>query len=735
MRKLLWFTIGFGLACLLCAFFWIDAYLLAAALAALLAFVPALVLGRRHPWPRRVSAVLLGLSLGFGWYQAYSTVYLAPALALDGKTVDITAQCADYSYPTNYGTAVDAWIEVEGRTYRVRLYVEGQPEMEPGDLVMGSFRLAVTAPGGEKAGTYHQGEGTFLLGYQESDAKLGKVSDKPLRCQPPIWRSRILGTIDTYFPEDTAGFAKALLLGDRTDIDYETSTAFEVSGISHIVAVSGLHVSILFGVIWAAGLHNRWLTALLGIPVLVLFAAVAGFSPSITRACIMQSLMIAAFCLDREYDPPTALAFAVLVMLTANPLTILSISFQLSVGCMTGIFLFREPLAEWMRRHLPRRPADGLAVTLSAISLTTPLAAWYFGTVSLVSVLTNLLVLWVVSFIFYGILGVCLLSAFWTAGAGGLAWVMAWPIRYVVGLAKLTAKFPLAAVYTESIYIVLWLVFCYILLAVFLLSFRKRPGTLACCGVLGLSLALCLSWGEPLLNDCRVTVLDVGQGQSVILQSGGKTWLVDCGGSDDEAAADKAAETLLSQGIFRLDGVILTHYDRDHAGGIPYLLTRIPADVVFLPGVEDTDGVGEAIAALADQTVPVEADMEVSYGETQMTIFRPALTDSDNDSSLCILFRAANCDILITGDRSAFGEELLLREQKLPRVEILVAGHHGAASSTSEALLAAVDPAVVAISVGTNPYGLPAEETLDRLAARGCIVYRTDRDGDLIFRR
>ena len=735
MRKLMWFSIGFAVACLLCAYFWVDDHLTAAATVCLLIWAGLLVPGRRYGWMRRFSAVLLGLGIGFGWYQAFAAWYLSPALALDGQTAQVTAQCADYSYQTGFGTAVDAWAVREGKSYRVRLYVNGDPEMEPGDLITGEFSFAVTAPGAERSDPYRQSEGVFLLAYQESDAQLGKVSEKPWWAWPAIWRRQIITTIETYFPADAAGFAKALLLGDRSGIDYEMSTAFKVSGISHIIAVSGLHVSILFALVCTMSLRNRWLTALFGIPALLLFAAVAGFSPSITRACIMQSLVILALCAEREYDPPTALAFAALAMLAANPMVILSISFQLTVGCMAGIFLFREPIARWMEQRMPRRLADGIAVTLSAMSLTTPLVAWHFGAVSLVGVVTNLLVLWVVSFIFYGVMAVCLLSHIWAAGAALLAWVIAWPIRYVLGLSGFLARFPLAAVYTESIYIVAWLVFCYALLLVFLCSVKRRPGTLFCCGVLGLALALSLSWGEPMLDGCRVTVLDVGQGQSIILQSGGRTWLVDCGGSSDALAADKAAETLLSQGVFRLDGIILTHYDRDHAGGVSNLLTRIPADVVFLPDTEHGQLIGASVASLADRAVWVSADLNVTYDDTAMTIFRPLRTDSGNESSLCILFSAGNCDILITGDRSAFGERLLLREAELPPLEILVAGHHGAADAVSEELLAATHPSIVAVSVGKNPYGQPADASLERLAAYGCVVFRTDLDGDLIFRR
>ena len=446
----------------------------------------------------------------------------------------------------------------------------------------------------------------------------------------------------------------------------------------------------------------------------------------------MQIMMILALCFEKEYDPPTALAFAALVMLVGNPLTVLSISFQLSVGCMAGILLFREPLSKWLRHHLPRAIADGMAVSLAAISLTTPLAALYFDCVSLVGVFTNLLILWIVTFIFWGILAVCALAGFWSWAAGALAWVLAWPIRYVLVVAKIISRFPLAAVYTCNDYVVVWLAFVYVLLAVFLLQKKKQPVTLLCCGVLGLLLAVGIGWAEPMMDDCRVTVLNVGQGQCVLLQSEGRTWMVACGGDDDEDVADIAADALLSRGVTRLDGVILTHYDLDHAGALINLLTRVPADVVLLPDMEDPEDLRHRV----ENPVLVASDLALSYGSTEMTIFAPMLGETGNESSLCVLFTAANCDILITGDRSALGETILLKNAELPKLEILIAGHHGSAYSTSEELLAATKPAIVAVSCGEdNPYGHPAGELLARLTNYGCAVYRTDLDGDLIFRR
>lgn len=249
--------------------------------------------------------------------------------------------------------------------------------------------------------------------------------------------------------------------------------------------------------------------------------------------------------------------------------------------------------------------------------------------------------------------------------------IVAWPIRYVLLIAKLLAGFPLAAVYTRSPYITIWLVAVYVLLLVFLLSRNRGPGVLLCCGTLGLCLALLASWAEPMLDSTRITVLDVGQGQCILLQSEGRTYMVDCGGDSDTETADIAAETLLSQGISRLDGLILTHGDRDHTGAAENLLSRVKADILILPPEE-----GILVADNAE-VVYAEQDLLLTYGKTNLHIFTTDSNRSENENSLCVLFDTENCDILITGDRSAYGERILLHAGKIPEVDVLIAGHHG----------------------------------------------------------
>ncbi len=733
MRRLMWFTIGYAAACGLGAWLLRGSGLLLVGAAALAMAVGAFCL-RKNPILRRAAAVALGIALGCGWFCGYEAVELRPLSGLDGQTLPVEVRAADYSWETDYGSAVDGTVVLGDRAYKIRFYLREAQSLEPGAVIQTTARLRLTDGGVEQDSTFHRAEGILLLGYQQGEAVF--FADRPTFSDYAArWRKNLLGHLEEHFPADTFAFAKALVLGDTTDLTYEQATNFSVTGISHIVAVSGLHVSILWAVVYLISGRRRFLTALLGLPVLVCFGAMVGFTPSVTRAILMQVLQILAAVTDREYDPPTALAFAAAVMLTQCPLVITSVGFQLSVGSVAGIFLFYPAICGWLRERLPGKAgrwiASSVAVTLSATAVTTPLAAVYFHTVSLVGVLTNLLVLFAVGGIFYGVLAVGLLGFFSPALAKGAAWLVSWPIRYVLEVAGALADFPLAAVYTESPYIVIWLVFLPGLLVL-----RKRPALAALLGTLGLCVSLLVSCLEPLLWDYRVTVLDVGQGQCVMLQSEGCTFLVDCGGDYDDGAADTAARTLLSQGISRIDGLILTHYDRDHAGGVANLSKRIAIDRLYLPQTADTDGLRETVLTASGEQIAIDTELEIAFGQTRICLFPAKNSISSNDSSASVLFQRGKCDTLITGDLSAAAERQLLAEYDLPDLEVLVVGHHGSKHSTDPELLDATAPDVAIISVGAdNSYGHPAQEVLDRLTNAGCAVFRTDLHGTITFRR
>ncbi len=750
MRKLMWFSLGFGVACAACA------YLLPADIVILCAAVFACVCAglwfgcSRLGLNKRVLYVAVGLLAALSWFATYDLAYLQNARAADGKTRFVTLTATDYGVFMDYGAAVDAEVTLGDRTYDVRAFLDEKVTIAPGDSISGTFSFRCTVPGGSAEPTYHGGNGTFLLAYAEGEVQHVHADEKANRYFASRLRRNILQMIDALFSDDTAPFVKALLLGDTSDLDYATNTHLSISGIRHVAAVSGLHVSILFSLVYFVTAKRRLLTVFLGLPCLLLFAAVAGFSPSVTRACIMQGLMLVSLGMKKEYDPPTALAFAALVILIVNPLTITSVSFQLSVGSVAGILLFTPKLQNWLldakrigkfhyktfKGRLLRGVALSVSVTLGAMSVTAPLSAWYFGTLSLIGVVTNLLCLWVITFLFCGIIAACVIGIWLASVAELLAAGLSWIVRYILFVSGTLAKLPGAAVYTESMWIVIWIVVCYVLLAVFLLSNKKRPVQLISCMVSGLCIAMLLSISSPFIGTYCVGVLDVGQGQCVFLHSAGRTYMVDCGSDDPEEAADRAASYLNSRGIYRLDGVIVTHYDKDHVGAVPYLLSRVDTDVIILPQGQDIQRWSVRIEEETDaEQMLASTDLEIAWGDAMISVFSSQNTNNSNESSLCILFHTENCDILITGDRSVSGELELLSNARIPRLTALVVGHHGSSSATSAYLLRATTPQIAVISVGKdNNFGLPDASVVQRLRASGCEIRRTDQEGTIVLR-
>lgn len=746
MRRLFWFAVGFAIGCGLCVTVLWQKDLLPMLLYAVVCCALCVFFRLRNDLFRYPMVVFLGLSLSLGWFFLFQKHYLTPIRDLDGKTLHLNITATDYSEKTDYGCRVQGFLRWEGKPYRVMVYHDEKEAVTPGDVMSGEFLLRLTTPGGRKDSSYHQGNGVFLL----ATAKETMEHSPSERLDLFFYPSRVARTarerITAFFLEDTAAFAKALFLGDTSELSYQQDTALKISGIRHVAAVSGLHVSILFGLVYLLFRSRRWLVFLVSVPVLLFFAGVTGFSPSVRRACLMCLIMAFGAAVREEYDSLTSLSFAVLCMLFWNPFVLLSVSFQLSVASVSGILLFSVPIAQWLKERCREDQRKGLgkkvsfwftgsvSVSVGAMIFSTPLSAFYFGTVSLIGVLTNLLTIWLVAFIFYGIALVCTLGGVVPAVCHGIGWLIAWPIRFVLFTAELLSKIPFSAVYTESVFIILWLLLCYVLLAFFLI-FRRRGKGCFVIGLTALVFAVTASVVIPKRDAMRLYVLDVGEGQSILLQTGGENLLIDCGGSDAAKAADKIAQTLLSQGIFELDGLVLTHYDRDHLNALWNLRTRIPIDRFYLPQMPGSDLWLSVLNLPENGVTMIATDFELPLGIGRLTLFEPGNGKNDNENSMCVLFESEECVILITGDRSRTGELELLERYSLPKADILIAGHHGSKYAASCELLEAVKPQIVVISVGQNSYGHPAKETLERLEQYNCTVYRTDLQGSVLLRR
>lgn len=747
MRRLMRFTIGFAAACAISAATLWQKNLLPLMLYAAAAAGLCIALRRRNPVFRTPAIIFLGLCAGFGWFSLYQTVYLSPIEALDGTTLHLCATTTGFSEQTDYGYSVDAAVKLEGKPYFIRIYQNEDRMLEPGTVMEGEFAIRLTTPSAKKDSAYYRGNGCFAVASQKSEAVYSKSEGSHVLFLPARAGKTALEHIQSLFPKDAAPFAKALLLGDTSALSYAVDTSLKVSGIRHVVAVSGLHVSALFGVVYFLLRRRRVLAFVVSVPLLIFFAAVTGFSPSVTRASLMAGMMALGAAINEEYDGLTSLSFAALVMLFINPFVIYSVSFQLSVASVAGILLLAAPISARIVGIFPKMKAKSLksravhwiagavAVSVSAMLFSTPLSAYYFGSVSLIGVLSNLLIIWMIPLLFCGVAIVGILGGFLPGVCAALAWGLAWVIRLILWLAALLSRIPFAAVYTQSKYIVIWLLLVYSLAVLFLCT-RRRVWCFLLAGTIGLIAAIAASVIVPKADALRLTVLDVGEGQSILLQSCGKNYLIDCGGESDSGAADEIAQTLLSQGIFRLDGLLLTHYDRDHSNAVENLLTRISVDQFYLPVQGQTELALRLSEKYPAQVEWIEGEKQIPFPTGTLTMLTSGSSKTDNENSMCVLFDSEECVILITGDRGRSGEKELLQKYAIPDVDILIAGHHGSKNSTTEELLRAVRPEFVIISAGkNNRYGHPAQALLERLSAFGCTVYRTDLQGSILIRR
>lgn len=747
MRSLLWFSIGFAIGvgisvswlwrAPLCILFLIFSG------TALLGFI----LERKLNCVKIPARIFLGVAIGFCWIFVLQILYYQPLSHIDGVTDFYEITATDFSQKSLYDYEVDGFTVVNGKPYRLRTYLKSDLQLNPGDQVKGEFRIRATTPGGLKESGYYQSNGIYLMGSQKGEVSVHRAEHTPVYGIPAVIGHKLKSVMEEIFPGDVYPFAKALILGDTDSLDFETDFAFKTSGIRHIVAVSGLHVAFLYAL--AAHLigGHKWRLLIAVSPLLLIFAAVAGFSPSVCRASIMLFLMMLSEAIHWEYDPPTELAFAGLVILVVNPFTIQSAGFQLSVASVAGIILFSRKIYSRLvkvlkcekgkerKKQFLRSMCASASITLGAMSLSTPISVYYFHSVSIVGVITNLLVLWVVSFAFCGVIVASLLGLLYLPVGIIAGKVVALPLRYVLFIAKSISKFPYSAVYTQNIWILIWIILCYALIAMLVLC-RRRWKHYLITAALSLIAAITLGAIPARTDNLRLTVLDVGQGQSILLQSRGKTYLVDCGGTNGSTPATQVIQTLYSQSIFHIDGVILTHSDSDHTNGLENIMSVMPVESVYFSS-SDVWWAADHLQYGNGYTISVvDKSMRISMPEGNITLLTSPHVKSDNENSMGILFESDDCAILITGDRGKSGEKALLKYNAIPDVDVLIAGHHGSKNSTNDLLLDTVQPEMIIVSAGrNNSFVHPAPEMLERAENHGCEVRRTDLQGTILFRR
>ncbi len=756
----------------------------------------------------------------------------------DGDRVDYTLRLSRIGWDRQGGQAIDA----AGELVAVQIKLQAESEItvaagwQRGDRVVIEGELEQPQAARNFGGFDYR---AYLL-TQKIHWLLKGAGTSSVKVKPPAsWRPSVIlrwsdavraslgAEMDRLFQEPHAGYMKGLVLGIQEDLDPETFKQFSQLGLTHILAISGMHVAVYVGVILFVLRRCRvtretaiTITLLL-VPVYVLLS---GAGPSIVRAGLMSIIALLAARLGLLKDGMNILAASALLMLVWNPYLLLSVSFQLSFLVTAGLMVY-TPLAAPLFRRLPRWLGSTVSVTLIAQLVSFPLTIYYFNQFSLLSFAANLLLVPSITFLVLP-LGtvVLLLGRFWNAAALLIAHCAEFLNNVTFAAVKWVNGYN-AGVLIWASPSLLWISVYYALLYAVLYILKQRTetrllpqymedetrplseleqpgddsrshyagrsggalsshlpfplsGSLRWSGLavvlLAAGMALLLYKGyyaEELNGEGAISYLDVGQGDSILITTPeGAHILVDGGGTvsfgDREewrirrSPFEVGAKTLLPllklRGIHRLDAVILTHGDQDHAGGLQAVLEGMPVSALLFNGtLTGTEAYGELMDTALAKGVRMYAvhqgQMLAPDDETRLFFLWPEpqeeshtllheVEDQNHDS---VVFRLEmnGHSFLFTGDMDEAAEEDIIQAGQQfgigesGPVDVLKVAHHGSKTATSAAWLKFWNPAAAVISAGVNNlYGHPNAGVLERLSDSAAAVYRTDLQGEIQLR-
>ncbi len=576
-------------------------------------------------------------------------------------------------------------------------------------------------------------------------------------------RARVRTRIDATFSPELAPMARALVLGE-SDLSPEDDRSFRASGLSHLLAVSGMHLVLVLALATRTleAVLARWealaarfdvgrLAATVGVPVAWMYAELAGSGGSTLRAAWMATVALAARALGRRTDAARAFGLSMGAMALADPLVAFDLSFLLSAGATGGLLAFAGPLTRRVTAGVPTRlagAARATATTLAASIPCVPILARFAPTVPLGGVIANLVAVPVGE---SAALPLCLahaLLAWWPSAERGCAivasgaLVLVRKIAHVFAAPALTAEIPQPTSWQLAVLSVATLGM--------LLLTRRRFVVVALCAAAVLLLEVGARREGGPHGVLRATFLDVGQGDAAIVDlPDGEALVIDGGGlvgSPIDVGARVLAPELRARRRSAVALTVLTHPHPDHYGGLATGLQAVRVGAFWDSGQGEAERVGGAydamLLAMRTRGVPVLRPEALcgahELGGASVEVLAPCPGYSSdrgpNDNSFVLRIALGQRALLFVGDAEQEEERILLNADPARlRADVLKVGHHGSRTSSSPAFIAAVAPREAVVSVGCrNRFGHPHPTTLATLAASGARVWRTDRDGAVV---
>lgn len=717
----------------------------ALAVACAVALIAWLSFSAGHNARRGISAVVmcaLGASIGCAtglaswaqWHDARKALE-SPHSTLVG-TVDRDPQ------PGAYGWSVMVRPQTpNGCQIRVLLDGGGVEPPECARTVRLQGRVSVIDPAEEWARRAHRrGEvGSAKVRALET----GRWADTPQGWVGPL-RSRLRRVIGQV-RGDGGDLLQGILLGDRSRLNGTAVEAdLRVCGLSHLLAVSGTHLGIVSLIVtWAATRSRRGVRFRVCAVALaaIVYVVMTGVQPSALRALVMGFVAGLARLTGRRSDGIAALALVAAVMLVWRPTISFDAGFQLSVAAVGGLLLFAGLAESWGTAAFGRkaRPLVGpLGMTLVAQAATLPVALPLFGMISIIAPVANIVAVPLVTVALA--VGLCagVVGAFTMTAGAALARLAALPLAAVARAASALGSLPGSALGVSVSGP--WLGVAALAAGAALWAWWPLPrDRRTALGVVATALLalLVISVGMPWSPQATITVLDVGQGDAILVRDGWHAVLVDTG-----PEPDRLREALTHEGIRRLDALILTHDHADHTGGIDGLVGLTSVSGIFVPDVAEE----EAFEAVRRSSARIgggdrdgvrirtlRAGNGFVVGSIKLDVLWPPGPDpglSTNDTSVVLEVTRGQFTALLTGDAEGPAWNSLERRGRLHRIDMLKVPHHGSANGMTARALELWSPRLSVISVGQpNDFAHPAQETLGLLASARTPVLRTDENG------
>lgn len=708
----------------------------------------------------RITAALLVLLLLLGWVRirtVWDPEILKAAQAIAGRSLVVSGVIEDCERGEEKTVLTVRLMNLsekgkavafDSALSRVRLTVYEETWIRPGSTFTMTGKLSVPDekrnPGGFDYRNYLLARGIRLTATVSEASALAITGEDPtLFTRLRAFRMDLAMRLYSVLDETEASLAGALLLGER--VDSQLQTDFQEAGLSHLLALSGLHVGLIsamllllvrplperFGWTLVAGMLGIWLL-------------LTGLSPSVFRAVMMFWIAGLARHGQKSYDLVTTLLFLAILFLIVSPALLFDGGFLLSFGAVAGIALFNGPLSRKIGRLLKLESGDeapilsGLILSVCAGSLTFPICLYLYGEQRLILYLANMLVVplapLLVLFALFVILIPCTLTAdLFTFVSGVISGAVSW----LGSLPTLSFLSGSGAYFLSALWILVLLGACGYLSA----RTRKRRVFIFSASAIFVLFGLCLTLLDR--TGLEIIYLDVGQGNAAIVSCEGANLLIDGGGYEDTTyvrtpISEKVLlPALKAKGIRKLDAAFISHAHEDHAQGVREVLSVMACDQVFVnPGWNDTD----FLAGLQVPCQRLRRGMTVTAGGMTIEVLSPEggenLPDDDqNENSLVLILTYQGLSFLFPGDTGADTEAAILSQKGSAPVFAALAAHHGSKYSNSEDFFTLYSPEVFIISCGVNNrYGHPAAEVVTRAEERGCTIFRTDEDGAITLR-